>query len=121
MRDGPYFVDSRQCAEKLAQAHMVTSAGECNRSGRCEVKVPGPRTWQGNYLMLPCGTLRLGAVSGIATAGNTADFHYERELVVNPRVAEATMFCNFEAPVAGVVGKDRRARRDDAGRWSLVE
>ncbi len=115
----PYLVGSDDCARALERAHMVTGVGPCNIAGQCQLVLAGPPRPEGSYLQLPCATLHVGTISGIATSGNAADFHYERELAVNAGVAEAARLCDFELPEAGSGTRDRTARRDDAGNWSL--
>lgn len=120
-RDGEYYVLSRTCAEELVAAGMVASTtGERDAVGHQRVVLNGAFVASGNNMLLPCGTLTLTSVRDIATTGNEADFRYERELVLSPGVEHAGIMCDFRAPEAGHDVRERHARRDDAGHWSLV-
>lgn len=117
--DGRYFVHYADCARALEAAHMGVRAGECVGSD-CEILLDAPARPEGNNLLLPCATSTLTAVRDIATTGNEADFRYERDVEVNAGADVAARTCDFRLPETGPATRERHARRDDAGNWSLV-
>lgn len=120
---GVYEVQFAECGTALAAAGMgvlLPPSPGADRLARRLIRFPPSAREVGEQVLVPCASLSLLSVSGITTTGNTAVFRYERELQLNPHVAEAAHECFFELPEVGRMERERTARRDDAGNWSLV-
>lgn len=118
---GEYRVQIQGCGPALVEAGMGTLGPEHPVYGVPRIQFPASAREENNKVLIPCASVQVLSVSGIATTGNTAVFKYEYEIKLNDRVAWAGQSCLFHPPAAGRLTKERNARRDDDGRWSLVE
>lgn len=118
---GHFDDQTKGCYRQLLAAGYV-GEGECiddfcgNR-----VVVPTEKSRVDNgRLKFDCGTVSLVGVSGITTTGNTATLRYDRDVTHDPAVMSALTSCRIDVAQAGRATRERSARRDDAGNWSLV-
>jgi len=122
--NAPVRVVDRPCADALNRVGLATVGAPMVARFQFDTsyRIEGASLRaDADALALRCGSLRFRAVHGIATVENTATFSYERELIPEPRVTDVVAACcGFQLPRAGVATRERTARRDDEGNWSLV-
>ena len=120
---GAYEVRYENCAQALKAAGMG-NVGAFNYVGPngagAPFTLPPSAQEEGDKVLVPCGSIHVLSVSGITTTENTAVFTYERDLVLAPRADEVIDRCILEAPAAAHATRERSARRDDEGTWSLL-
>lgn len=118
---GQYRVQGAECGPALVEAGMGTLGPEDPVYFVPQIRFPASAREENNKVLIPCASAHVLSVSGIATTGNTAVFRYEYEIKLNDHVAWVGDACFFTLPATGRMTKERNARRDDDGRWSLVE
>lgn len=109
------------CLEALVGANIVARGGlAIDTVSETEILPIGDAHVDGIWLHFPCGSVSLSSVMGITTTGSSASFRYDREVVLDHAVVDAVSDCRLDVAAAGHAERERTARRDDAGHWSLV-
>ena len=118
---GNFDDQTKGCYRQLLAAGYL-SEGQCIGDYCSNVTVvPTDRSRVENgRLKFTCGSVSLVGVSGITTTGNTATLRYDRDVTQDPAVMGALTSCQMSVAEAGRATRERSARRDDAGHWSLV-
>ena len=112
---------STDCGRALERAGFGT-LGVCDDQFCSSVPFTPSATvhTEGHYLRFRCGSVRLLGVNGVTTTGSTAAFRYEREVTLDRAIVDSVSACPLDIATEGRAQRDRTARRDDAGNWSLV-
>lgn len=110
------------CLGQLVSAGLATR-GDCADPRLCleRIVTPTPAARiERNMLSFPCGRVALASISGISTTGANATFRYDRDVTLDPAVMASVAECRVDVAAAGRATRERTARRDDAGHWSLA-
>jgi hypothetical protein len=111
------------CAAALERAGLVTLQGCATSSPSCPyvaLAPTAPSRIEDRFVRFACGSVRLLGISAITTTGNTATFSYERDVTHDRAVVDAVSACRLDLATEGRATRQRTARRDDQGNWSLV-
>jgi len=109
------------CLEALVSAGIVARGGYATDTvAETELLPQGDAHVTGIYLRFTCGSVALGSVTGITTDGSSASFRYDREVTLDHAIVDAVSDCRLDVAAEGHAERERTARRDDAGHWSLV-
>lgn len=124
------YEEHAACARALEKIGIV-KLGECmNPSGRdCYKRVisaGGSRAAKlgseaGESLVFQCGKIKFVGITSISTNGSSANIKYEREFVPDEELLDSINVCKLEKPEPGKKIRERIAKRDDAGVWSIVQ
>lgn len=119
-----YDETQNTCAHQLEKSQLARVGG-CHSEGCgscCERLIEATSKARleksAGGLAFTCGQMKLTRITSIITEGNKATVKFEREVTLDPLVAELTK-CTLTKPDTGLKERDREFVRDDAGTWLL--